>query len=280
MSDGTVRMSSPASCASPFAADQPMRSPVKLPGPSPTTMPSRSRGRRLSRSSTKSTNRMISAACRRAPCTCAPLSATGGRPAATLAMSVAVSMASQCPPITALPHPLQFRTPHSAFHTPEGSRVASPDLFQLSGVGIRTVAQAVVPIQRWCPRSRAFGPFDQEDRAVAHHVVEREVAGFVGRLEPVAVHVVDRPAVGGYVVMHEGVGGTGGQYASAEARADRLDQSRLPRPELAGEPDHHGAREVAPERVTEPLELVRGQAHDARCRLRPGARGSGRAAPP
>src|SRR5256885_6385044 len=82
---------------------------------------------------------------------CAPLCATGGRPAATLAISVAVSRASQIPPLIptspkcgmqnaecgmdralvdfdcSLPgsnHPLQFRTPHSAFRIPEGSWVA------------------------------------------------------------------------------------------------------------------------------------------------------------
>src|SRR6266699_399213 len=116
-------------------------------------------------------------------------------------MSVAVSMASQCPPITTLPkcgmrsaecgmdralvdfdrslpgsnHPVQFRTPHSAFHIPEGSWVASPNLLQLPGVGIRTVTEAEVPIQPRRPRPRALGPFDQHDGFVAHHVVEPQI---------------------------------------------------------------------------------------------------------
>src|SRR5437667_5495660 len=130
---------------------------------------------------------------------CAPLCATGGRPAATLAISVAVSRASQIPPLIptspkcgmqnaecgmdralvdfdcSLPgsnHPVQFRTPHSAFRIPEGSWVASPNLLQLPGVGIRTVTEAEVPIQPRRPRPRALGPFDQHDSFVAHHVVE------------------------------------------------------------------------------------------------------------
>src|SRR6266566_8953262 len=255
MSDGMARMSRPASCARPFAADHPIRSPVKLPGPSPTTMPSRSPGRRLSRRSTKSTNRMISAAWRRVPCTCAPLSATGGRPTATLAISVALSMASQGPLIP-LPHP---------------QCGPSPYLFEHADIRLVTVAQLEVPIQRRRPRASPLRPLDQHDGSLPRHVVECQVARLVGRLEPVAIHVVDRTSVGCLVVMHEGVGGAGGEDAGAQALADRLDQRRFPGAELAGEPDDRSAGEVAPERLTEPLELVRGQAHDGRCRPRPGA---------
>src|SRR5438034_1144484 len=82
MSEGTATRSRPASCASPFAAAQPMRSPVKLPGPSPSTMPERSAGRIPSPASAKSTSRTISLAWRRAPCACAPVSLwTGPAPA-------------------------------------------------------------------------------------------------------------------------------------------------------------------------------------------------------
>src|SRR5437667_2136759 len=297
MSDGIARISRPASCARPFAADHPIRSPVKLPGPSPTTMPSRSPGRTLSRRSTKSTNRVIAAAWRRVPCTCAPLSATGGRPAATLAMSVAVSMASQWPLIPAPPSaecgmrnaelrrtvrsqrlatPIDTRTVHSAFRTPH-SALVSPYLFEHADIRLVTVAQLEVPIQRRRPRASPLRPFDQHDGSLPGHVVECQVARLVGRLEPVAIHVVDRTSVGCLVVMHEGVGGAGGEDAGAQALADRLDQGRFPGAELARKPDDRSAGEVAPERLTEPLELVRGQVHDGRCRPRPGARGSGRA---
>src|SRR5437879_11682898 len=124
---------------------------------------------------------------------CAPLCATGGRPAATLAISVAVSRASQIPPLIptspkcgmqnaecgmdralvdfdcSLPgsnHPLQFRTPHSAFRIPEGSWVASPNRFQLPGVGIRTVAYAELPIERGRTRTAGFGHYRLGDTRV------------------------------------------------------------------------------------------------------------------
>src|SRR3989449_10593716 len=127
---------------------------------------------------------------------CAPLCATGGRPAATLAISVAVSRASQMPPLIptspkcgmqnaecgmAIPGSMhgvafrarrrrgQFRIPHSALRIR-----LSPNLLQLSGVQFVTVPQLEVPIERWRPGPRAFGPFDQDDGPVAHHVVESQ----------------------------------------------------------------------------------------------------------
>src|SRR2546426_12271821 len=118
---------------------------------------------------------------------CAPLCATGGRPAATLAISVAVSRASQIPPLIptspkcgmqnaecgmdralvdfdcSLPgsnHPLQFRTPHSAFRIGQPAPSPSLNLLQLPRVRVVTVAQLEVPIERWRPGPRALGPFE------------------------------------------------------------------------------------------------------------------------
>src|SRR2546429_3419257 len=115
--------------------------------------------------------------------------------------------------------PIDTRTVHSAFHTPH-SALVSAYLLQLPEVRLLPVAQSEVPIQRRGPRSRALRPFDQDDGSLAHQVVERQVARFVGRLETVAVHVVDGTSAGRLVVMHQGVGRTGGQYPGAEAFAE------------------------------------------------------------
>src|SRR5436309_2498191 len=116
---------------------------------------------------------------------------------------------------------LQFRTPHSAFRTPAPAGCPSPYFFEHADIRLVTVAQSEVPIQRRGPRSRALRPFDQHDGSLAHHVVEREVARFVGRLEAVTVHVVDGTSARRLVVMHQGVGRTGGVYPGTEAFADR-----------------------------------------------------------
>src|SRR6266550_6892614 len=154
---------------------------------------------------------------------CAPLCATGGRPAATLAMSVAVSRASQMPPLIptppkcgvrnaecgmAMPGSIpgvafrarrtrgQFRIPHSAF------RIRfSPDLLKVPDVRLLTVAESEVPIQRRQPRPRALGPFDQHDGAVAHHVVEPQIPCLGRRPETVAVDVIDQRASGRSVLV-------------------------------------------------------------------------------
>src|SRR2546428_751778 len=82
MSEGTATRSRPASCASPFAAAQPMRSPVKLPGPSPSTMPERSAGPSPGSANAEYTRRTLSPAWRRAARTRAPEShPPGPRPA-------------------------------------------------------------------------------------------------------------------------------------------------------------------------------------------------------
>src|SRR5256885_9039177 len=97
--------------------------------------------------------------------------------------------------------PIDTRTVHSAFRTPH-SALVSPYLLKLPEVRLLPVAQFEVSIQRRGPRSRALRPFDQHDGSLAHHVVERQVARFVGRLEAVAVHVVDGTSAGRLVVMH------------------------------------------------------------------------------
>src|SRR5437773_8570887 len=239
---------------------------------------------------------------------CAPLCATGGRPAATLAISVAVSRASQIPPLIPtspkcgmqnaecgmdralvdldcpLPgsnHPLQFRTPHSAFRIPEGSWVASPNLLQLSGVQFVTVPQLEVPIGRWRPGPRAFGPFDLDDGAVAYHVVESPVLRLGRGPEAVAVDVIHHAVLGRAVLVDQRVRRTGGESSSTQPPADRLDERGLAGAELTGQPDDDRRRELAAERLTEPVEGVRREAHggSGRRRRRPGARGFDRAAP-
>src|SRR2546425_1669030 len=232
-SEGTARTSKPFSWARPLAVAQPIRSRVKLPGPSPSTIPSRSARRAAARVSTKSTSRRISAAWRRAPCAWVPASTVAPVPTATLAMSVAVSIASQRPLIPAPPKcgmrsaeceieqpgsileagsgagppsdPL--RIPHSAFRIREPAGASSRDLLQLPGVRIGTVAQFEVPVERRHPRTGALGPLDQDDGALALHVLEAEILRLVRGAEPVAVDVVDGAATGGG--GGAGVGGTG-----------------------------------------------------------------------
>src|SRR5213593_715304 len=232
---GTARTARPRSCASPLAAAQPIRNPVKLPGPSPTTSPCTSRSLTPAVSSAWSTSLMICAACWRAPRTTTTLRVSSGVPTATLAMSVAVSMASQRALIPGPPHPkcgvrnvecgmcraqfrtrswplgsnpaLQFRIPHSALRTHGPLACPSPYLLQLPNVWCVPVAQSKVPVQRRRPGARALGPLDQDDGPLAHHVVEAQVLGLVGRAEAIAVDVVDRRAAR-LVVVYERVGGT------------------------------------------------------------------------
>src|SRR3989441_12697065 len=207
---------------------------------------------------------------------CAPLCATGGRPAATLAISVAVSRASQMPPLIPTPpkcgmqsaecgmdralvdldcslpgsnHPLQFRTPHSAFRTPERSWVASSNLFQLPGVQFVTVAQLKVPIERWRPGPRAFGPFDQDDGPVAHHVVESQVLRLGRGPEAVAVDVMHHAVLGRAVLVDQRVRRTGSESSSTQPTADRLDERGLAGAELTRQPDDGRRRELAAERL-------------------------------
>src|SRR6266576_1966794 len=118
---------------------------------------------------------MSSAAWRRAPCTNTPASVSGGLPTATLAISVAVSMASQGPLLISTPPqrgrrnvergtdravvgpvcaprestaPYMFRVPCSAFRVREPSPATSPYLLQLSDVGLIAVSQPKVPLER------------------------------------------------------------------------------------------------------------------------------------
>src|SRR5207245_8357985 len=97
---------------------------------------------------------MISAAWRRAPCTNTPASVSGGLPTATLAISVAVSMASQRPPfIPAPPIP------------PSGIPSSYP--LENTDVGLVTVAQVEVSIERRRPWARPPRPFDGHGGACA-----------------------------------------------------------------------------------------------------------------
>src|SRR3989441_11956942 len=186
---------------------------------------------------------MISAPWPRAPATTPPAWVRGGSPTATLAISVAVSIANQRPLFIPAPlqpecgvwnaecgmdrarfqtrgtHPgsnpaLQFRTPHSTFHTHAPTARPSPQLLQQAHVWRVAVAEVEVPIQRRRPQARPLGPFDQHDGTLPRHVVESEVAGFVRRLEAIAVDVVDGRGAG-LVVMHQRVGGARRQRPGA-----------------------------------------------------------------
>src|SRR5438445_6324932 len=273
-SEGTARTSRPLSCARPLAVAQPIRSPVKLPGPSPSTIPSRSPGRAPARESTKSTRRRISAACRRAPGAWAPASTVAPLPTATLATSVAVSIASQPPLIPTPPNAergtrkseqepaVLFRVPNSAFRVPELDGDSSRHLLEMSDVGRVAIAQFQVPLERRQPRGGALRPLHQNDRALSQHVLERQVLGLVRRAEAVAVDVVDGNA-GDVVVVHQGISRAGGEGAGAEATADRLDEGGLAGAEVARQADHGRRAERAPQRFTEPAELVRVETHGA-----------------
>src|SRR5437867_2800197 len=152
--------------------------------------------------------------------------------------------------------------PHSAFRTPHSrtGHTVSPNLLQLPRVRLLAVAQPEVPIERWRPEARALRPFDEDDRALTHHVVEPEVTGLVGDREPIAVHVIYR-RVGGVVMVHQRVGRTGGERARAEPAADRLDERRLPGAELPRQPDHGRGAQRASQLLTEPVELVLAAPH-------------------
>src|SRR5438067_519315 len=272
---GTAEMPIPRSCARPFAAAQPIRRPVKLPGPSATTSAARSRARAPAAASARSTSVMIWAACWRAPFAATTLRTSRGLPAAALAISVAVSMASQTSPIK--PSSIadcglgiaeskgacRIRNRQSAIRNHDRRGRPSPDLLQLPEIRRLRVAQLELPIQWWDPRAGALGPFDQDDGALAYHVVEPEVTGLVGRLEAIAVHVVHGAAGAVFVMMHQSVCRARGLHARPQAAADCLDQRGLAAAKLARQPDHSGRGELAAEVLTEPVELVRAQAQGA-----------------
>src|SRR2546430_6055203 len=155
---------------------------------------------------------------------CAPLCATGGRPAATLAISVAVSRASQIPPLIPTP-------PKCGMHG------LSSELLELAEVRCLNVRQVEVPIERWRPWPRALGPFDQDDGPVAYHVVESQVLRLGRGPEAVAVDVIDHPALGRAVLVDQRVRRTGGEPSSTPPPADRLDERGLAGAELTGQPD-------------------------------------------
>src|SRR5437899_2961860 len=79
---------------------------------------------------------------------------------------------------------------------------------------VDVVGQPEMPIERRRPRARALGPLDQDDRALAHHVVEPQVTRLVRVTQAIAVDVVDgrRPRSGGgggVIMMNERIRGTG-----------------------------------------------------------------------
>src|SRR5437016_12886758 len=165
---------------------------------------------------------MVLGACGRAPCSNTPASVSGGLPTATLAISVAVSMASQRPPfIPAPPIP------------PSG--IPSSYLLENTDVGLVTVAQVEGSIGRRRPWARPLRPFDKHDGAFARHVLKPDIPGLVGRLETITIDVVDGGGPS-FIVMHQRVSGTRRQRPGSQAAANRLHQRRLARPQLAREP--------------------------------------------
>src|SRR2546427_12408899 len=136
-------------------------------------------------------------------------------------------------------------------------------------------------MERWRPGPRALGPFDQDDGPVAYHVVESQVLRLGRGPEAVAVDVIHHAVLGRAVLVDQRVRRTGGESSSTQPPADRLDERGLAGAELTGQPDDGRPRELAAERLTEPVEGVRREAHggSGRRRRRPGARGSDRAAP-
>src|SRR2546423_392057 len=180
---------------------------------------------------------------------CAPLCATGGRPAATLAISVAVSIPSQKSDIR--PRSIadcglrianskgdrQIRSPQSQIRNREPSALPSPNLLELPDVRLLPVAQLKVSIERWRPGPRAFGPFDQDDGPVAYHVVESQVLRLGRGPEAVAVDVIHHAVLGRAVLVDQRVRRTGGESSSTQPPADRLDERGLAGAELTRQPD-------------------------------------------
>src|SRR5207245_9408368 len=117
--------------------------------------------------------------------------------------SVALPIAGQTPP--SKPSPLAncgwriaqsiderpIRNPQFAIRNHGPSLPLSPNLLQLPDIRGVTVAQPKVPIERRRPWARPFRPFDEHDGALPRHVLESDVTGLVGRLEAIAVDVVD-----------------------------------------------------------------------------------------
>src|SRR5882672_12448151 len=116
------------------------------------------------------------------------------------------------------------------------------------------------PVERRRPCPAALGPLDQHDGTFANHVVEAEIACFVGMTEAVAIDMVDRRRAG-MVMMDERVRRARGTRFGSQATADGLDQCRLPGSQLSRQPNDGGGAELAAEVLTEPAELARGEAH-------------------
>src|SRR2546421_2434851 len=156
---------------------------------------------------------MISAEWRRAPCTNTPAPVSGGLPTATLAISVAVSIASHGRPFIPAPP----------------TAIASPQLLQNANVWRVTVTQSKVPIERRRPRARPLGPLDEHDGALARHVLKPDIPRLLGRLEAITIDVVDGGGAS-VVVMYQRIRGARRQRPRPQATANRLHQGRLARP--------------------------------------------------
>src|SRR3989442_7022402 len=92
---------------------------------------------------------------------------------------------------------------------------------------IRIVEELEVPIERWSPSPRPLGPLDQDDGALPDHVVEAEIARFVGLAQTVAIDVIDGNGAGEDGGAQgrqrcEGAGGAGGRPRRGPPPADGL----------------------------------------------------------
>src|SRR4029077_20565067 len=124
------------------------------------------------------------------------------------------------PLIPPLPHP-EYRSPH---------------LLENTDISIVTVTQLEVPIQRRQPRPSAFGPLDQHDGPVAHHVLEAEILRFGWGTEAVAIDVINEPGVRCRVLVDQRVGGTRGGSPRPPPPTNRPDGGGFPPPAPAGGP--------------------------------------------
>src|SRR5258708_30507762 len=80
--------------------------------------------------------------------------------------------------------------------------------------------------------ARTLGPFDQHEARTVHNLVPRERVELAWVIETVEIKMMHN-RTGRGVLVHEGEGGTRHLIGYTVSGADRLNEGRLPRPELA-----------------------------------------------
>ena len=189
-SDGAIHSGRPRACTSALATAAPTRRPVKLPGPSLSTMP-----RTASSVDTRlaQRRRRSSAAARR-------------RAGARRRVSRSTASADEAPSGDRRPVGGGLeREPHQSASSPRRAGSA-----------------------RWCSRNRRvgggqpgagpLGPLHQDRVALRQQALPVEIGRLVGRAQPVAVEVEHRPAAA-LVAVHQRVGRAGGLAARRRGRA-------------------------------------------------------------